>query len=519
MSRSRTIAIGASVSASLLVGLSCAPGARSPARWFVPVSDTGIEFLNVSGRADQLPVLDQNGQGAAVVDADGDGLLDIVLVNGTTADALGASREPGHRLYRNLGNWRFEDVTSLAGLGPPVWATGVAVGDVDADGKDDLLITGWTPTAGSGGSAALYLNRGDGGFEEVTEAWGLETISGYATGATFLDANADGNIDLFIARYVDFDPESFPTTEEDGGPCLYRGLETGCGPWTYAPLTPMLFIQRDRRFEDASKASGIVAPEVVGCRGFQPVTADFDGDADLDIYLGCDVGPNLLFENRSADGSTRFVERGLELGAAVNADGLRESGMGLALLPTPGGTPPSLVVTNFSAEKNTLYLNRGEQFVDASQGSGLDSHRAAMGWSVGVEDFDGDGHDDAVIANGHIYPQVEALGDPLDRLAQPLFLFRGMSEFGRFEEVESGGGLWAVPHENHRALVVADLDEDGRPDLLVTTHRGEPQLFRNVVSYPVYRPARMSANPDSFRNQGYLSARDPRRFLGWAVAD
>lgn len=504
--------------ALLLVVPSWAMSGCDSEAWFVPVHDTGIEFLNVSGREDQLPVLDQNGQGAAVIDADADGLLDLVFVNGATSESLEAETWPGHGLYRNLGSWQFEDATERSGLSQPQWGTGAAVGDVDGDGRDDLLITGWTLTEGPGGSVALYLNRGAGRFDEATEAWGLAAVSGYATGATLFDADGDGRADIFIGRYVDFTPDNFPSTEADGSPCLYRGVEAGCGPWTYTPSSPVFLVQRHGRFEDVSVISGVAAPEIGGCRGFQPVAADFDSDDDVDVYLGCDVGPNLLFENRSGGGEVRFAQRALEMGAAVNADGFQESGMGIAFLPPSGGGAPSLLVTNFSAEKNTLYENLGGHFEDSSRGSGLDGHRMEMGWGVVAEDFDGDGHLDVAIANGHIYPQVEILGDAADRLAQPLRLFRGQGGH-RFEEVSPGGGLWAVPHQNRRALVVADLDADGRPDLVATTHRGTPELFRNVVRKTVRRKAARAANADAFRNQGYLSARDPRQFLAWAVPD
>jgi len=319
---------------------------------------------------------------------------------------------------------------------------------------------------------------------------------------------------LFVGRYVHFDPDRYPEREADGSPCMYRGVETGCGPWTYPPQRPLLFLREGPVFRDAALASGIAAPTVPECRSFQSIAFDFDRDRDLDLYVACDVAPNLLFENVSRGGEVRFLERAAELGAAVNADGVKESGMGVALFATAAADPPSLMVTNFAGEKNTLYRNAGGSFRDTTAGTGLEAHRAEMGWGIAVEDFDGDGVLDVAIANGQIYPQVETLKDPADRWEQPLRLYRGLPD-GRFEELPEAGGLASGPPRNRRALLVAELDQDGRPDLVATTHRGRPELFRNVVAGPVRRKPRLADQPNSFRNQGYLSARDPRLFLGW----
>jgi len=519
----------------LIASVAAAAGAvladPTPSPWFARVESSGIEFENISGRADQIPILDQNGQGAAVLDADGDGMLDLVLVNGSTLEAFRAGRAPGHRLYLNQGGFRFRNRTEASGLRRPLWGTGAAVGDVDRDGRDDLLITGWTPTGGAGGSVALYLSRGGGRFEDATAANGLAAVSGYASGAVFFDAEGDGDLDLFIGRYVDFDPERLPASEPDGSPCLYRGIETGCGPWTYTPQRSLLLVRDGEKFRDVSESSGIAGSSAAGCRAFQSVAFDFDNDHDLDLYVACDVAPNLLFENRSrhvgaglvparsaaAQSELRFIERAAELGAAVNAAGTKESGMGIALIEAGPAAAPSLLLTNFAGEKNTLYKNLGGRFEDATAGTGLEAHPAEMGWGVAAEDFDGDGLLDVAIANGQIYPQVAALDDPEDRWEQPLRLYRGLPG-GRFEEVPRAGGLASVPPRNRRALIVADLDDDGRPDLIATTHRGRPELFRNVVDRPVRRRPERAVPPDPFRHQGYFSARDSRRFLGWSLA-
>ena len=499
----------------LAAGLAgCARGARFD---FREAHRSRLDFVNESGDPQQLAILENNGQGVCVLDADGDGLPDLYFANGSRLDLLRRGVRRAGALYRNNGDGSFTDVTATSGLGGLPWGTGCAVADFDGDGRDDLLLLGY-------GASALYRNVGGFRFEDVTQQTGL-SIPGWASSAAFADLDGDGRLDLVVSRYVRFDPEAYPQT------CSHHGTPVACAPTSYLPETTAVFRQTENgRFEDVSVTSGATGTLT---RGFGVAALPlFDASKLPDVYVACDQMENRLFRNDSTPGRVRLVDVGLEAGAAMGGDGTPEASMGLAVGDAFEDGRPALFVTNFYGQKNTLYRNLGDLFEDATARTGLDRHRADVGWGAVLADFDGDSHLDVLTVNGHVYPQVDRHGDPGERFAQPMRFFAGLGA-GRFEELRLAELVEPRPR---RGLAVVDLNNDGRLDIVAVTHRGAPQILWNRsrggsgflrFTLEAARPrgaegARVVATlPDGTRrtswclpNQGYQSSQDRRVHFG-----
>jgi hypothetical protein len=516
---------GPSALVLLFLAIGCAERASEDPLFLVHTSRPGLTYTNLSGSAEQLPILEQNGQGLAILDFDGDGRMDLFVTNGGTLEGWRVGDLPGPKLYRNLGGWRFEDVTARAGLaGHGTWGTGCAAADFDADGDTDLYVTGW-------GANRLYRNEGDGRFSDVTEHAGVGDER-WSSSAVFADFDGDGLLDLYVSNYVVFDPERVPGTEADGSPCRYRGVRSGCGPWRYPGERDALYLQaNDGRFVDASEAWGLAATD--GFRGMGIAPGDFDRDGDVDLYIGCDVMPNLYLENLAGRG---FRSAGRDRGVAVNADGQHESGMGVVAADLFGSGELDLLTTNFAGEKNTYYRRGEGVFEDRSNAIGFDGHRPELGWGVLAADFDGDGSRDVFVANGHIYPQVEALGDPEDRYRQLPRVYLGTGEAklreAPPERVFRRAG-WAGPCPSAaclafslRAAAAGDLDDDGDVDIVAVQHNGPLVVFENRSQRPAPLVALETrgggASPhgariaidgwshDHWPTSGYQSSHDPR---------
>lgn len=483
----------------------------------VRTSLPGLDYRNICGEQQQLPILEQNGQGVALIDYDDDGLIDIFFRNGSTLARLKTGRNPGSRLYRNLGGWRFEDVTRKAGIHCKAFGNGAAVADYDADGDFDIYLTNW-------GENALLRNNGDGTFTDVTAPAGVGGTHHWSSSAAFADFNGDGRLDLYVSNYVDFDPNNVPQAEADGRPCMYRGIVTGCGPWRYQGQHDTLYIQQpDGRFRDASAEWGLEVTN--GFRGFTAVAADFDNDGDVDVFVGCDVMPNLRLENVD---NKRFRTVGYVGGGAVNAVGMHESGMGVAAVDWVGAGWIDLFVTNFAGEKNTHYANSAGFFEDKSIRTGFDKHRPEMGWAMLAADFDQDGYNDLLVCNGHIYPQVGKLGDPFDTYAQSPRLYLGTSG-GTVSELSPEKAFQPPGKWSLRGAVAGDLDNDGDLDVIAVQHNGPPVVFENLSrrrSLIVELHSKTGGrSPHGARvgvagkwhvhlpNQGYQSSQDHRLFI------
>ncbi len=419
----------------------------------------GIRFQNVFGSADKSAITDVNGSGAAFLDYDRDGFVDIYLVNG----ARKANDTAGNALYRNMGNGTFVDVTDKAGVRELRWGLGVVAADYDNDGWTDLYITNY-------GRNTLYHNAGNGTFVDVTERTGVGK-TGYSAGATFGDYDRDGWLDLFVTNYIEFDPAS-PSAKGQG--CSYKGVPVFCGPGGFQGGRNILYHNNgDGTFTDVTKAAGVEAREPH--YSFTAVFEDFDADGWPDLFVANDSTANYLYKNL---GDGRFQEIGLEAGVALSEDGRAQASMGVAVGDYNNDGRSDIFVTNFSDDVSNLFRNDGNMmFTDQIHATGLGSPSIPMlKWGALLEDFDNDGLKDLFVANGHIYPDVDA--HPVNTTyRQWLQLFRNVGN--RFVELGQPAGVREPGRLAARSAIAGDINNDGGVDVLVTQIDGPPVLFLN----------------------------------------
>lgn len=416
-------------------------------------------------------ILEEMGGGVALFDYDNDGWLDIFLVNGGNA--------PNY-LFRNNRDGTFTDVSRPAGIVHGGWGQGCCVGDFDNDGFPDLFVSGWNRNR-------LYRNRGDGTFREVSEQAGVAAVNGeWGAGCCFLDYDRDGWLDIFVARYVRFDPQTAPKPGAARS-CRLQELKVPCGPMGFAGGTNALYRNRgDGTFEDVSAKSGIGQPKGAarpvfvpanwqpqGSYGMGAVAADFDNDGWPDIYVACDTAPSLFYRNNH-DGT--FREVAVPAGCAFDENGAALGGMGAAAGDVDGDGWLDLVRTNFFDQVTTVYRNNGNgTFHDASLAAGLGANRRFVSFGVSLADFDHDGDPDLFIANGHVYAQLATTPGSI-QYKQRRLLYRNLGQ-GRFAEMAGGPGV-AVEHAG-RGCALGDLDNDGVLEIVVNNLDDRPSLLRN----------------------------------------
>jgi hypothetical protein len=412
--------------------------------------------------------------GVAFLDYDGDGWLDIFIVGGTRFNEN--PPEATNRLYRNQHNGAFADVTDKAGLRRTGWGQGVTVGDYDNDGHLDLFVTYW-------GDNVLYRNNGDGTFSDVTERSGLlpkhkPAYPAWYSGATFIDYDRDGHLDLFVATYTDFDLTKIP--KPGANPyCNWKGVPTPCGPRGLTPGRHYLFHNRgDGTFEDVSKQAGILQRK--DSFGLTAVAADFDDDGWQDIFLACDSTPSLLFHN-NRDGT--FTEEGLERGIALNSDGMEQAGMGVAINDYNADGILDVFKTHFADDTQGLYQGLpGGQFTETTVPAGIAVETRYIAWGVGMQDLDNDGWPDIYLVTGNVYPDTERQL-PAYPYHMPPMLFRNLGD-GTFEQLfEQAGPALAETHSS-RGSAFGDFDNDGDLDIVVWNRNEPPSLLRNDLDSP-----------------------------------
>lgn len=420
--------------------------------------DAGIVFVHDRGATGGKFNPETMGAGAAWIDYDGDGWLDLYLVQSGPFPPNGAEAA-ANQLFRNLGDGRFENVTRSSGAGDRNYGQGVVASDVDGDGLTDLFLANYGPDR-------FLANRGDGTFEDRTEASGLGA-DGWSSAAALGDVDRDGDLDLYLVRYLRHTPdgEIFCAHPETG----VRGY---CDPSVYEGKPDRFFRNLgDGRFEDATDESGFAGADG---KGMGALFVDLDGDQWLDLYVANDMTWNFLFWNK---GDGTFEDLSLMSGTAVSREGLPEAGMGVTVGDVDGDLDPDLAVTNYDVQTNTLYRNDGDlRFEDASaaSGFGLPSFNL-VGFGLVLSDFDLDGHLDAYVANGHT---IEQPARESVHYRQPDFLLMGDGR-GGFTLDEC-----AVPADEtvSRGIAVADYDNDGDPDVAVQRSGGPLSLYRNEAT-------------------------------------
>jgi enediyne biosynthesis protein E4 len=468
--RFRLTPLSVTILALVALGLLAAAGPSAQS------SPLGFTFANIGvsagltaktiygGRATNKYLLETTGCGAAALDYDGDGWMDIFLVNGTTLEGFPKGSEPTNHLYRNRGNGTFEDVTVRAGLAQSGWGQGVCAGDYDNDGRDDLYVTYW-------GQNRLYRNKGDGTFEEATARAGLTTPRRWGAGCAFLDYDRDGRLDIVAANYIDLDLASTPLP--DSGLCRYKGIPVACGPPGLPGGRNVLYRNLGTgAFADVSDASGISRAK--GTYGLGVATVDFNDDGWTDVYVANDSNPSALYIN-NRDGT--FTDVGISAGCAYSQDGKPQAGMGIAVGDYDRNGTMDIFKTNFAGDTSTLYANTGTGLCeDRTFAGGIGLNTRWLGWGVGFLDLDGDAWLDLFLVNGHVYPEVDRVKTEAG-YKQRKVVYRNLRN-GRFADVTEQLGEPVTIPKAGRGAAFADFDNDGDLDVVVNNVHDTPDLYR-----------------------------------------
>jgi enediyne biosynthesis protein E4 len=419
-------------------------------------------FRNVQGGLEKPHILEVMGGGAAFLDYNRDGNLDIVLIRGATIDSYRAGGDPVCVLYRGDGRGRFQNVTQDAELNARGWGMGIAVADYDNDGWDDLFITGY-------GRNFLFRNRGNGRFEDVSAAAGVSETR-WSLGAAFVDIDRDGDLDLYVANYLEYPLDRLPRREAS---CSYRGFPVFCGPRGLPGLRDALFLNDGKgRFRDVAVERDIDPEKLYG---LGVVAADYDNDGWPDIFVANDLVANLLYHNL---GGGTFEEVALTAGAALSEDGIEEGSMGVDFGDFNNDGWLDLYYTNSSYQTNTLLVNNRDRssFTNVSNIGGHGQITFLyVGWGTAFADLDNDGWEDLFVVNGHLYPEADRFAMGLKYKQQRLVF---MNQAGsRFVETAARFGLRQA--DNSRGAAFGDYDSDGDLDVLVNNLDGPPTLLRN----------------------------------------
>jgi tetratricopeptide (TPR) repeat protein len=495
--------------------------APAPAAFADLAESVGLRFFHDNGHTRRNPPpTEAMCGGVGLLDYDGDGWLDVYVVQGGSFPPAGSPPNDGDRLFRNRGDRHFDDVTQRAGIAafPGGYGHGVAVGDYDNDGRPDLFITRWR-------SYALYRNKGDGTFEDVTIKADLGGDRDWPTSAAFADLDGDGDLDLYVCHYLRYDPGKPKRCEHPDSPSAHE-----CSPIDFPSLPDHVFRNDAGRFVDVTDQAGFVDPNG---RGLGVVAAHLDDDDQIDLYVANDMTANDFFHNL---GGFRFEETGAIAGVAAAADGGFKAGMGIAFGDLDGDGLPDLAVTNYFGESTTFYRNLGGgAFADHTATIGLTAlSRPLLGFGVAFLDANNDGRLDLLSANGHVLD-----ARPRFPWMMPLQLLLGGSGGRLVDGAERAGPAFRALHLG-RGLAVGDLDHDGRLDAIVVA-QNEPLVYlHNETARPGHFitlqlegtrsnrdavGARVTISSDGRRQVAqrhgggsYLSASDPRLHFGLGEA-
>ncbi|HYV14302.1 MAG TPA: CRTAC1 family protein [Pyrinomonadaceae bacterium] len=419
----------------------------------------GITFKHVAS-PDKKYIVESMSGGVALFDYDNDGDLDIYMVNSLTVDLVKSKGKTKSDLYRNDGNGKFTEVGEKAGVSDIGWGMGVAVGDYNNDGFDDLYVTCLGPDH-------LLKNNGNGTFTDVTAKAGVNDPR-WSTGAAFVDYDSDGDLDLFVSNYVDFDINNLPEFGQ-GKTCTYKSIPVQCGPRGLKGAGDSLFRNNgDGTFTDVSKQAGV--EDANGYYGLGVLTGDFDDDGLIDIFVANDSTPNFHYRNK---GDGTFEEIGFSAGTAVNENGSEQGSMGVTAGDYDHDGKLDIFITNFADEYNTLYHNDGKNsFTDLSYAAKVAAVSLPhVGWGTKFFDYDNDGWVDLFVANGHVYPQLPGY-------KQPRLLHRNNRD-STFSEISADFGAVLTENRASRGVAFGDIDNDGDMDILIADLDGPPQLLRN----------------------------------------
>ena len=464
----------------LVVALALLIAGPSPIQFTDVTGSSGVTFRHAASKTSVKFLPETMGGGVAIFDADGDGRLDLFFTNGAAISTETSSNRPPekndprfwNRLYRNLGGWKFEDVTEHAGLRGSRYDFGAASADYDNDGDVDLLVTGL-------GGTTLFRNNGDGTFTDVTDAAGA-TVSGWSSSAAFVDYDNDGHLDLYVGRYLDWTWESnIECRSTDGTVRAY------CHPKQFAPVSSVLLHNNgDGTFTDASASTGIGAHRG---KALGVAIHDFDRDGWIDIFVANDSMRQYLFRNT---GQRAFVEVGLEAGVAYDDNGHSFAGMGVDAEDYNNDGWPDVIVTSLSLERYALYRAVGKgRFEYASHATGVGGATLQnSGWGTKLVDFDNDGRRDLFVAQGHVLDTVSRARQGFDYLQPPLMLRnqpstpatdRSLRPGVSFVDVSASSGPAFARPAAGRGAAFADLDDDGDIDIVIANLDGPPTLLRD----------------------------------------
>ena len=448
-----------------------------------PVTGTplGVQFVDVAkeaglnvemifgGERRNKYLLETTGCGAAFFDYDQDDWVDIFLVNGSRLEGFPKGKEPVCRLFKNNRDGTFTDVTMKSGLARSGWGQACCVGDYNNDGWNDLFVSYY-------GQNSLFRNNGNGTFTDVTKEAGLlQDRLRWNSGCTFLDYDKDGHLDLFVGNYIDLDLKTTPLPEDAN--CTYKGIVVACGPPGLEGGKNILYRNKGNgTFEDVSEKAGMWG--TLGTYALSCAAADLDNSGWPNIYVANDSTSATYYVNQK-DGT--FKDQAIEAGVAYSPDGKPQAGMGVSVGDFNRDGMLDIVKTNFAGDTDSLYMNLGDgSFDDRTYQAGLGINTRLLGWGLSFIDMDNDGWLDILVANGHVYPEVD--GTQVDAAyAERKYLYRNLRQ-GQFEDVSMGGGSGITANAKARGFAVGDFDNDGDLDAVVNCVNAVPQLLRCDLS-------------------------------------